>query len=180
MCEQAFRQLKASLITAPVLAYPDPQKPFILDTDANDFGIGAVLAQEGEGGMERVVVYASRALTKEERKYAATKKELLSMVCFTKHFKHYLLGKEFILRTDHNSLRWLHNFQGLEGQLARWVEQLAAFQYKIIHRPGKLHTNADALSHRPLFLSGTGASPLVAPLEKITSSDNICAVHIEA
>lgn len=147
-CEQAFRQLKASLITAPVLAYPDPQKPFILDTDASDVGIGAVLAQEGEGGMERVVAYASRALTKEERKYAATKKELLSMVCFTKHFKHYLLGKEFTLRTDHNSLRWLHNFQGLEGQLARWVEQLAAFQYKIIHRPGKLHTNADALSRR--------------------------------
>lgn len=87
-----------------------------------------MLAQEGEGGMERVVAYASRALTKEERKYAATKKELLSMVYFTKHFKHYLLGKEFILRTDHSSLRWLHNFQGLEGQLARWVEQLAAFQ----------------------------------------------------
>lgn len=148
LCE-AFRQLKVSLITAPVLAYPDPQKSFVLDTDASDFGIGAVLSQEGEGGVERVMAYASRALTKEERKYAATKKELLSMVFFTKHFKHYLLGKEFILRTDHSSLRWLHNFQGLEGQLARWVEQLAAFQYKIIHRPGKLHTNADALSRRP-------------------------------
>lgn len=71
--------------------------------------------------MVNMYAYASRALTKQERKYATTKKELLSMVTFTKYFKHYLLGKESILRTDHNSLRWLYNFQGLEGQLVRWV-----------------------------------------------------------
>ena len=123
-------------MSAPVLVYPDPSKTFILDTDASDAGIGAVLSQE-EGGCEQVIAYASRALTKQERKYATTKKELLSMVTFIKHFKHYLLGKEFVLRTDHNSLRWLHNFQGLEGQLARWVEQLASFQYKNFHRPGR-------------------------------------------
>lgn len=150
-CQVAFDRLKTSLVTAPVLAYPDPSKIFILDTDASDVGIGAVLSQE-EGGMERVVAYASRALTKQERKYATTKKELLSMVAFTKHFKHFLLGKEFVLRTDHNSLRWLHNFQGLEGQLARWIEQLANFQYRIVHRPGKLHSNADALSRLPAYL----------------------------
>lgn len=100
------------------MAYPDPLRQLILDTDASDVGIGAVLSQV-EGGMERVVVYASRSLTKQECKYATTKKELLSMVTFTKHFKHYLLGAEFVFRTDHNSLRWLHNFQGIEGQLAR-------------------------------------------------------------
>lgn len=133
------------------MAYPDPNKPFILDTDASDVGIGAVLSQQ-EGGLERVVAYGCKTLTKQERKYTTTKKELLSMVTFTKHLKHYLLGKEFVLRTDHNSLQWLHNFQGLEGQLARWVEQLANFQYKIIHRPGKLHSNADALSRLPAFL----------------------------
>lgn len=153
-CQVAFEHLKAKLISAPVLAYPDPSQPFILDTDASDTGIGAVLSQVVDG-VEQVIAYASRALTKQERKYATTKKELLSMVTFTKYFKHYLLGKEFILRTDHNSLRWLHNFQGLEGQLARWVEQLASFQYKIVHRPGKLHANADALSRLPAF-SGRG------------------------
>lgn len=136
-------------MTTPVLAYPDPHKSFILDTDASDVGIGAVLSQEVDG-LERVVAYASRALTKQERKNATTKKELLNLVEF-KYFKHYLLGKEFILRTDHSSLRWLHNFQGLEGQLARWVEQLASFQYKIVHRPGKKHVNADALSRLPSF-----------------------------
>ena len=151
-CQTAFESLKLSLMTAPVLAYPDPHKPFILDTDASDTGIGAVLSQE-EGGQEQVIAYASRALSKQERKYATTKKELLSMVTFTQHFKHYLLGKEFVLRTDHNSLRWLHNFQGVEGQLARWLEQLARFQYQIVHRPGRVHSNADALSRLPAFMA---------------------------
>ncbi|KAL7871035.1 hypothetical protein SRHO_G00085320 [Serrasalmus rhombeus] len=151
-CRRAFEQLKVCLVTAPILAYPDPKKVFILDTDASDFGIGAVLSQEVDG-IERVIAYGSRALSKAERRYATTKKELLSMVVFTKYFKHYLLDREFILRTDHNSLRWLHNFQGLEGQLARWVEQLASFQYKIVHRPGRQHVNADALSRLPSLLA---------------------------
>lgn len=99
-CQSAFEQLKLSLMSAPILAYPDPHKTFILDTDASDAGTGAVLSLEKEG-QEHVIAYASRALTKQERKYA-TEKELLSMVTFTKHFKHYLLGKEFVLRTDHN------------------------------------------------------------------------------
>lgn len=164
-CQNSFEQLKRSLMSAPVLAYPDPAKTFILDTDASDAGIGAVLSQEEEG-REHVIAYASRALTKQERKYATTKKELLSMVTFIKHFKHYLLGKEFILRTDHNSLRWLHNFQGLEGQLARWLEQLASFQYRIVHRPGRSHANADALSRLPTYLSMSEAPQLVTPAQE--------------
>ena len=91
---------------------------------------------------------------------------------FTKYFKHYLLGKEFILRTDHSSLRWLHNFQGLEGQLARWVEQLASFQYKIVHRPGQKHVNADALSRLPSF--GAKCEDLSDPRVEVSAS--VCAV----
>lgn len=105
-------------MSAPVLAYPDPSKPFILDTDASDTGIGTVMSQE-EGGLEQVVAYASWTLTKSERKYATMKKELLSIVTYTKQFKHFLLGRECLLHTDHNSLRWLHNFHGVEGQIAR-------------------------------------------------------------
>uniref|UniRef100_A0A3B3QC10 Gypsy retrotransposon integrase-like protein 1 n=1 Tax=Paramormyrops kingsleyae TaxID=1676925 RepID=A0A3B3QC10_9TELE len=162
-CDRAFLTLKACLITSPVLAYPDPGKTFVLDTDASDVGIGAVLSQETEGG-ERVVAYASRALTKAERRYATTKKELLSMVTFMKHFRHYLLGREFVLRTDHNSLRWLNSFQGLEGQLARWMEQLASLHYKIVHRAGRLHVNADVLSRLPSFGDQVG-DPQVCVLQ---------------
>lgn len=165
-CDQAFLKLKECLVSAPVLVYPDPEKRFVLDTDASDLGIGAVLSQEMEGG-ERVVAYASRALTKAEREYATTRKELLSMVTFMRYFRHYLLGREFVLRTDHNSLRWLHNFQGVEGQLARWMEQLANFQYIIVHRAGKLHANADAMSRVPAF-GGCEVEPQVCALLTIT------------
>lgn len=104
-------------MSAPILTYPNPHKTFIFDTDSSDAGIGAVLSQK-EGCFDRVIAYASGA-------EVTTKKELLSMITFTKHIKHYLLSNMFILRTDHNSLRWLHNVQGLKGQLARWLEQLS-------------------------------------------------------
>ena len=78
-----------------------------------------------------------------------TKKELLSAVVFIRHFRPYLLGRTFQLRTDHSSLTWLHNFKEPEGQLARWLEQLQEHNFDIIHRPGTRHSNADAMSQRP-------------------------------
>ena len=85
--EEAWATLKHKLLSAPVLAYPDPQKEFILDTDASAFGIGAVLSQV-QDGQERVIAYGSRCLTKEERRYCVTRKELLAVVYFLKHFRH--------------------------------------------------------------------------------------------
>ncbi|KAJ8381058.1 hypothetical protein SKAU_G00018360 [Synaphobranchus kaupii] len=90
-----------------------------------------------------------RALSRSERNYATTKKELLAVVTFIKQFRHYLLGKRFTLRTDHSSLRWLHSFSQPEGQIARWLEQLAPFDYAIVHRAGRAHCNADTLSRLP-------------------------------
>ena len=68
---------------------------------------------------------------------------------FIKRFRLYLLRKPFILRTDHSSLTWLYKFRNPEGQLARWLEALQEFDFKIIHRKGCLHGNADAMSRRP-------------------------------
>ncbi|KAI4885901.1 hypothetical protein NFI96_005622 [Prochilodus magdalenae] len=148
-CQDSFEELKRRLTMAPILAFPDPDKPFLLDTDASDVGIGGVLSQIVDG-RERVIAYASRALSRTERNYATTKKELLAVVIFMKQFRHYLLGRRFTLRTDHSSLRWLHSFDQPEGQIARWLEQLASFDYDIVHRPGKSHGNADALSRVPI------------------------------
>jgi transposase InsO family protein len=147
-CQEAFDSLKYHLIHSPILAYPDFGKSFILDTDASDSGIGAVLSQLIDGE-ERVVAYASRTLSKTEQKYCVTRKELLSVVTYVKHFRHYLYGREFTVRTDHSSLRWLMNFKDPEGQWARWLETLAMFNMKIEHRPGSQHRNADALSRKP-------------------------------
>lgn len=147
-CETAFATLKYRLSSAPILSFPDFSKPFILDTDASQEGIGAVLSQICEGN-EQVIAYASRTLSKAERKYSVTRKELLAVVVFTKHFRPYLLGRNFALRTDHSSLTWLQNFKEPEGQLARWIEKLQEYNFTILHRQGKQHQNADALSRRP-------------------------------
>ena len=151
-CQVAFEKLKQSLMNAPILVYPDFSKPFILDTDASNDAIGAVLSQKNESG-EHVIAYASRTLSKPERKYCVTRKELLAVVYFVKHFRH-LLGRKFTIRTDHSSLKWLMKFKNPEGQLARWIDVLSTYDMDIVHRPGKLHQNADAMSRIPCHQCG--------------------------
>ena len=109
-CQTAFLQLQKQLIAAPVLTNPDFNCLFILDT-----GIGAVLSQRAKDGHERVIAYGSWVFTKEERKYCATRRELLAVVTFTQHFCQYLVGQQFIPCTDHGSLTWLRNFRIHKG-----------------------------------------------------------------
>ncbi|KAJ8013689.1 hypothetical protein DPEC_G00032400 [Dallia pectoralis] len=122
-CQRAFNQLKAGLISSPVLSYPDPHNTFILDTDASNVGIGAVLSQEVDG-LEQVIAYASRALTKQERKYATTKKELLGMVTFTKYFKHYLLVRQVgqLVEADWNIVDDLAQAQQEDAEIKLLIE----------------------------------------------------------
>ena len=113
--DQAFNTLKQKLTSAPVLALPNWSKPFLLDTDASETGIGAVLSQVQDDGSECVMAYASRLLSKQERNYCVTRKELLAVVTFLQHFRPYLIGSSFTIRTDHSALTWLQNFKQPEG-----------------------------------------------------------------
>jgi transposase InsO family protein len=146
--QQAFESLKHALTKPPVLALPNRQDSFILDTDASDIAIGAELIQV-QDKEEKVVAYASYAMTQEQRRYCVTRKELLAVVRFTRQFRHYLLGREFLLRTDHSSLTWLLRFKEPQGQLARWMEELSQYTIVIKYRAGRIHGNADALSRIP-------------------------------
>ena len=163
-CQEAFLELKQRLTSAPLLALPDWSKPFIVDTDASDTGIGAVLSQEHANGEEHVISYASRLLTKPERNYCVTRKELLAVVAFLHHFRQYLLGAKFIIRTDHGALTWLQSFKSPEGQLARWLEKLQEFEFAIVHRPGRKHSNADALSRIPCRQCGRTFETTIATI----------------
>ena len=146
--ELAFRSIKECLTTAPVLAYPRVTDQFILDTDASNVGIGAVLSQV-QDGEERVIGYFSKTLAKPQRSYCTTYKELLAVVRACQHFKSYIWGQPVIVRTDHASLTWLRNFKEPEGMVARWIATLDSFNIaKIVHRPGAKHVNADALSRK--------------------------------
>ncbi len=120
----------------------------MLDTDASEYGIGAVLSQKQEGE-ERVIAYASRCQSKEERNYCVTRKELLAVKYFVEYFHHYLVGRPFLLRTDHSALTWLQKKQHIPGQFQRWYDVLQQYTYTFQHRPGINHGNADALSRRP-------------------------------
>ncbi|CAG2233136.1 unnamed protein product [Mytilus edulis] len=128
--------------------YPTREDPFILDTDASLYGIGAVLSQV-QNGEERVIAYGSKTLSRSQIKYCTTYRELLAVVVFVKQFKHYLYGRNFLLRTDHSSLVWLKNFKEPEGMVARWISLLDTYDMTIQHRKGNAHGNADALSRVP-------------------------------
>lgn len=145
---QAFLSLKDLLCKAPILAYPRFDKPFVLQTDASDLGLGAVLTQTDADGNEHVLSYASRPLTDREKGYSATEKEALAIVFATDHYRVYLLGKPFTVVTDHSALRWLHSVEP-KGRIARWVMDLQEYTFDVRHRPGTANQNADALSRLP-------------------------------
>ena len=117
-CQRAFDALKAALVSADVLALPREEGQFILDCDASDFGIGTVLSQV-QDGVERPVSYASQPFNKHKRNYNVTRKELLAVVTYVRKFKQYLLGRAFIIRTDHAALQWLKRTPEPIGQQAR-------------------------------------------------------------
>ena len=103
-CEEAFQKLKEVLTGAEVMGYPKNDCQFVLDTDACDISLGAVLSQI-QAGRERVIGYASRTLSSTERNYCVTDKELLAVVNFVQYYRHYLLGRQFLVRTDHQALK---------------------------------------------------------------------------
>lgn len=140
--------IKSALASAPVLTLPTKNDQFVLDNDASDQALGAVLSQV-QNGQERVIAFANVALTPEQKRYCTTRKELLAVIQFTRQFRHYLLGRPFIVRSDHSSLQWIMNFKNPNHQLARWLEELSQYVFEIQYRAGKKHINADALSRLP-------------------------------
>ena len=164
-CQDAFKALRALLIKAPVLAFPKEDLPYIVDTDASDYGIGGVLSQCIEG-TEHVIAYYSKSLNPAQQKYCTTRRELLAVVATLDHFKGYVWGPKFLVRTDHAALVWLKNLKNIQGMLARWLAKLQQFHFDIIHRPGAQHGNADGLSRCPQCDRGT-----CAPIKISDTSD---------
>ena len=116
----AFQRLKTELVNPPILCYPRYELPFVLQCDASDKAIGAVLGQVQEGLM-KVVAYGSRSLTSTEQNYSTIEKEALSIVHFVGEFRHYLLGRKFLIETDHAPLSFLNKQSEPKGRLGRTV-----------------------------------------------------------
>ena len=155
-CQDAFKALRALLIKAPVLAFPKEDLPYIVDTDASDYGIGGVLSQNIEG-TEHVIACYSKSLNPAQQKYCTTRRELLAVVATLDHFKGYVWGPHFTVRTDHAAFVWLTNLKNIQGMLACWLAKLQQFHFSIEHRPGAQHGNTDGLSRCPQCERGSCA-----------------------
>lgn len=173
-CAEAFQRLKTALTQSPVLAYPLENAKFILDTDASQDSVGAVLSQVQQG-QEKVVAYYSRTLNVHERQYCITRKEMLAVVCAVRKFKSYLWGRYVKLRTDNAAVSYMMRIKEPEGQLARWLEELSSYDLDIAHRAGHSHRNADALSRRPCRQCGRDDESDTVPA-KSSDKEKYCAV----
>ncbi|XP_056314361.1 retrovirus-related Pol polyprotein from transposon 412 [Danio aesculapii] len=155
-CQSSFEGLKMKLTSAPVLAYADFSLPFILEIDASQGGLGAVLSQEQQGKV-RPIAYGSRSLRPTERNpsnYSSMKLEFLALKwSMTEKFREYLLGQKCIVFTDNNPLSYLNSAK-LGAMEHRWAAQLSVFDFEIKYRSGRSNRNADALSRQNF--SGTG------------------------
>lgn len=145
----AFEKLKHVFSTADILRHCDPRLQYILETDASDFALGAVLSQVFEDGLRPVAFY-SKKFTPAELNYTVHNKELLAIVRSFEHWRDYLEGAQHPVRviTDHRPLMYFNTKRDLDRQQARWAESLSRFDYAIEHRPGVKSGKPDALSRR--------------------------------
>ena len=145
-CQHAFDNLKELCITTPILAYADFAKPFKLHTDTSVLGLCAVLCQVHDG-VEKVISYASRSLTKSETKYPAHKLEFLCLKwAITEQFHEYLYGNTFDVYTNNNPLTYVLKTDKLNAMEHRWITGLANYNFHIHYQSGKSNVKADALS----------------------------------
>ena len=176
-CENAFTLLKTCLCKSPVLVHPKFDREFLLQTDASDIGLGAILSQLDDNGVERPIAYASKILSGRERKYCTTEKEAFAVIFGIRTFRTYLLGRPFKVITDHSALKWLDNMH-LKGRLERWVMELQEFQFPVIYKPGTLHSNADALSRLVAHDQSTENTLNTASNSRHDPANNSCAITL--
>lgn len=146
--EKAFTEVKQALVEAPVLRSPDFDLPFTVQCDASDTGLGGVLTQEVDGS-EVVIAFCSRSMSKAERNYCVTQRELLALLFCIERFRPYIEGTRFRVITDHYSLLWLNRLKEPTGKLARWALKLQQYSFDLCHRKGKMNVVPDALSRIP-------------------------------
>ncbi|KAE8676344.1 putative CCCH-type zinc finger family protein [Hibiscus syriacus] len=159
--EASFQLVKQKMTEAPVLALPDFDKVFEVNCDASGVGIGGVLSQAG-----RPVAFFSEKLLESKKNYSTYDLEFYDIVQSLKHWRHYLVQKEFIIFTDHEALKYINGQHKLSRRHAKWVAYLQEFTFTLRHQAGSLNRVADALSRRTLLL--TTMSTKVAGFETFT------------
>jgi len=169
--EEAFRELKQRFTTAPILAHFDATKPVIIETDASDLAIGAVLSQRDEEGRLHPVAFHSRKFQPAEINYEIHDKELLAIVDAFKRWRRYCEGatNQVQVFSDHQNLEYFTTTKILNRRQARWAQELAGIDFRIYYRPGNRNGKPDALSRPSEDRPEKGASenqPITTVLQK--------------
>jgi len=122
-CQNAFDQLKVTLVIAPILVWPDFTKAFILDVDWSTHGIGAILSQK-EGRWEQIIANTNKGLFLIQKKFHLMEGECYALVWGIMYFRQYLYWNRFTLHTDHKPLEWLVTMSDAYGRRGRWINTL--------------------------------------------------------
>ena len=165
--QRAFDRLKAALLSAPILMLPDPDRQYVVNTDASDFATGAVLQQDFGRGLQPIA-FSSHKMTDAERRYPTHDREMLAIINMLGEWRTYLQGRQpFIIRirTDHNSLQYFMTQQSLSARQSRWLDKLSDFEFKVEYVKGPTNTVADALSRRADYAPGSLAALTLASLD---------------
>jgi len=149
-CQEAFQNLIKALTSAPVLTHPDFSKPFLIEADASQYAIGAILSQKDDSGRYRPCAYLSHSLDETKRNWTVHDRELYSIVYALKEWRHYLIQTALPIEilTDHANLQYFRTAQNLTRRQARWSQLMEDYNIILRHRPGKSSGKPDALSRR--------------------------------
>jgi hypothetical protein len=177
--QSAFMQLKEAMLTAPVLTLPDPTLPFVVQTDASGYAVGAVLMQDQGKGLQPIAFLSKKMLDAETR-YPTHEQELLAIICALKTWRHYLSGRKFRVLTDHHSLQHFKTQPQLSGRQTRWKDVIAEFDFDIEYIEGKSNIVADGLSRRPDHVQHSTALLSEAPAMQISAVTSLLADIFEA
>lgn len=174
-CEAAFETLKTRFTTAPILCHYDSKLKCVMETDASDFAIGAILSQVSSDGRLHPVAFMSRKMDKAEINYEIHDKEMLAIVAGFKQWRRYLEGASHPIEvfTDHKNLEYFATSRTLNRRQARWAQELAAYDFKIIYRAGSKNGKPDALSRRSEFRPEGGDSDENQPIHTLLRPDQL-------
>ncbi|KAH6597230.1 hypothetical protein BASA50_004581 [Batrachochytrium salamandrivorans] len=158
--EKSLQDLKTAFANSDFLTHPDDSRPFILETDASDYAISGVLSQYDDSNTLRPIAFYARQMNSAEQNYEIYDKELLAVVKFFKHWRHFLQGglHPVTVLCDHKNLEYFMTTKKLTRRQARWSLELSEYDFSLTHRLGKLNGRADSLSRREDYKSNTESS----------------------